>query len=72
MIENEFNDYGNYWNLNTMYEVLTGTLGSKKETSEFLNICGVSGVIGKPRSQSGLIYTVYDDRLIKILNVEKV
>jgi hypothetical protein len=72
LIENEFNDYGNYWELNSMYEILTGILGSKKEVSEFLDMCGVSGVIGKSRSQSGLVYTVYDDRLIKILNVEKV
>lgn len=40
--------------------------------SEWFNICGVSGVISDAITHNGKIYTVYDDSLIRILDVEKV
>jgi hypothetical protein len=72
LIVNEFNEYGNYWPLKSMYEILTDMLGNSKLTSEWLTICGVGGVIGESPAHNGLVYTVYDDSSIKILNVEKI
>jgi hypothetical protein len=72
LIVNEYDEYGNYWPLRSMYEILTDMLGDSKLTSEWLTICGVGGVIGESPAHNGLVYTVYDDTLIKILNVEKI
>jgi hypothetical protein len=72
LITNEYEEYGNYWDLRTMYDILTHTLGNQKTVSEWLNICGVSGVISDAITHKGKIYTVYDDSLIKIIDVEKI
>ena len=72
LITNEYEEYGNYWDLRTMYDVLTHSLGGQKTASEWFNICGVSGVISDAITHRGKIYTVYDDSLIKILDVEKI
>jgi hypothetical protein len=70
LITTEYEEYGKYWELKNMYSVLTDILGTQKETSEWLTICGVGGVISDAITHSGKIYTVYDDSLIKIVNVE--
>jgi ADP-Ribosyltransferase in polyvalent proteins len=71
-ISTEYEEYGNYWSIRSMYEILESTLGSKKETTEFLNICGVNGVIGESPAHNEPVYTVYDDRMIKIIDVTKI
>jgi len=70
-ITREYEEYGTYWTIVTLYSVLTHTLGNTKAVSEWLNICGCSGVIGDSPAHNGKVYTVYDDSYIKILNVEK-
>jgi hypothetical protein len=70
LMQTEYEEYGEYWNMRNMYSILTDTLGSNKEASEFLNLCGMGGVIGQ--GHSGNIYTVFDDSLIKIIDVEKI
>lgn len=68
----EYNDYGNFWSIRSMYEILNDTLGSKAKTSEFLSICGLNGVIAQSPAHEGNVYVAYDDSIIKILNVEKI
>ena len=70
-ITNEYEEYGNHWSLKTMYDVLTDILGSQKMVSEWFNICGISGVISNAITHDAKIYTVYDDRLIRIIDIEK-
>lgn len=70
-IQQEFEEYGKYWELKNMYETLKHILGSAKATSEMLSICGVGGVIGKSPAHKSNIYTVYDDSLIRIINSQK-
>jgi hypothetical protein len=71
LITTEYDEYGRYWSLRSMYEILTDTLGSQKVVSEWLSICGVNGVISDAITHKGKIYTVYDDSLIKIVDVKK-
>lgn len=71
-IQQEFEEYGQYWELKNMYETLKYLLGGPKQTSEFLTLCGLGGVVSKSSMHNGDIYTVYDDSLIRIVNVEKI
>lgn len=71
-IEEEYEEYGKYWEFRNTYQTLIYILGGRKETSEFLTLCGVGGVIGKSPNHNGKIYTVYDDGLIKVINTEKI
>lgn len=71
-IQQEFEEYDRYWELRNMYGILTDILGSEKETSDFLSICGMGGVIGESPAHNGKVYTVYDDSLIKIIDVTKI
>jgi hypothetical protein len=71
-IESEFEEYGTYWSLRNIYEYLTHSLGSPKETTEFLNLCGVNGVIAQSPAHDGNVYVAYSDDVIKIINVEKI
>lgn len=72
LMATEYEDYGNYWSMRSLYEILIDTLGGGKETSEFLSLCGVNGVVGESPAHDGYVYTCYDDSLIKIINVQNV
>lgn len=72
LIIQEYEEYGNYWSIRTMYEILTHSLGSQKEVSEWFNICGISGVVADAITHKGKIYTAFDDSLIKIIDVKKI
>lgn len=71
-VTQEYEEYGQAWSLRNMYEYLTHILGSTKNVSEFLNICGVNGVIAQSPAHSGNIYVAYADDVIKILDIKNI
>ena len=48
-----------------VYKWLTNYFGSQLEASKFLNVAGFNGIVDENT------YTVFNDKDIKILNVEK-
>ena len=71
-INDEYEEYGDMWSVDSFYQYLEATLGTNKEVSEFLNICGMNGIITEDRNDRGNIYVCFDDTLIKISNRYKV
>ena len=71
LMRNEYEEYGQMWTTRSTYEILTHSLGGGKNTSEFLNLCGLSGVIAESIIMKGNIYVTYDDDNIKILDINK-
>ncbi|MFA5484913.1 MAG: hypothetical protein WC260_01530 [Candidatus Pacearchaeota archaeon] len=71
-IEQDYEDYGDRWSIESLYAFLTAIFDSDRETSEFLYKCGISGVIADDLQGRGRIYVTYTDKIIKLINRWKV
>lgn len=71
-IENDYEEYGDRWSIDSLYSFLTVVFESDKDTTKFLYDCGISGVVAEDLHGRGKIYVAYSDKIIKIENRWKV
>lgn len=70
-IQSDYEDYGDLWNMESLYEFLTGTFDSQKKASDFLVFCDVNGIITRNPMLDGKIYVSFRDEIIKIDEITK-
>lgn len=71
-IKQEYEEYGDRWSIDSLYQYLEAVFKSSKEVSEFLYNCGVAGVIAKDIEDRGTIYVCFSDEDIRIVDSYKI
>lgn len=69
-MKQEQEEYGETWEIKSLYSWLTTVLKSAPTVTEWLNIAGISGVIAEDIHGRGKIYVAFDDDNIKIIEKE--
>ena len=70
-MDQELEDYGTYWDMNSLYEILEYVVGSPKNASALLVKCGVDGVIAQSPAHEGNVIVMYNDQGIKITDMRR-
>jgi len=71
MMDQEVEDYGDYWSMRSLYEIMSDTIGGDKNTTALLVSCGVDGVIAQSPAHEGNVLVVYNDQVARIMNTRK-
>jgi hypothetical protein len=73
VMEQEYQDYGDRWSMESLYEILASTIsGGTKATTKLLYDLKVAGVIARNAWLKGIIYVAFSDDIIKITDVYQV